>query len=129
MPRVWTRRLALWGPLAAWMIAIYGFSSESDPLPSLTNHIWDKALHASGYFLLGLLACRAVAGEGARPLKALIWGALIGTAYGITDEWHQSFVPHRTMDVLDWCADTIGSTLGSAMAAAVVAWWVRKSDA
>jgi hypothetical protein len=36
---------------------------------------------------------------------------VIVSAYGATDEWHQSFVPGRAMDVQDWIADTIGAAI------------------
>jgi VanZ family protein len=32
-------------------------------------------------------------------------------AYGISDEWHQSFVVGREVDSLDWVADTFGAAL------------------
>ena len=31
--------------------------------------------------------------------------------FGATDEWHQSFVPGREADLLDWLADTSGAAL------------------
>jgi len=31
--------------------------------------------------------------------------------YGITDEFHQSLVPGRSPDMLDWLADTLGATI------------------
>ena len=33
-------------------------------------------------------------------------------AYGASDEWHQSFVPGRSVDVADWIADAIGVVVG-----------------
>jgi VanZ family protein len=32
--------------------------------------------------------------------------------FGVTDEWHQSWIPGREMDPWDWAADSIGSGLG-----------------
>ena len=43
----------------------------------------------------------------------------IASLYGVTDEYHQLFVPGREFDVLDLVADTIGSIVGTA---AVGAW-------
>lgn len=31
--------------------------------------------------------------------------------YGLSDEWHQSFVPDREADFLDWVADTLGASI------------------
>ena len=44
---------------------------------------------------------------------------LIAVAYGVTDEWHQSFVPNRHADPRDLAADAIGAC---AAAASVKAW-------
>ena len=46
------------------------------------------------------------------PLKHLIITVVIVSTYGIIDEIHQSFVPGRCADSLDWCADTLGAVLG-----------------
>jgi VanZ family protein len=35
------------------------------------------------------------------------------SAYGITDEVHQFFVPFRESSWLDWLADTIGAAIGA----------------
>jgi len=105
-------RLWLWGPPLAYMVLIFHLSSESDPLPELTAHVWDKILHTVEYGALGVLLCRACAGEGI-PLAAAGCLALIGTSlYGGSDEWHQLFTPGRSSDVRDWMADTTGGLLG-----------------
>ena len=36
----------------------------------------------------------------------------IGALYGMTDEWHQMFVPGRQPDVADWIADVLGVAIG-----------------
>ena len=41
----------------------------------------------------------------------------IGAVYGITDEWHQMYVPGRMPDVVDWLADVAGLVTGYAIAA------------
>ncbi len=35
------------------------------------------------------------------------------TVYGVSDEWHQSFVAGRNADVADVVADLAGSVIGS----------------
>ena len=32
--------------------------------------------------------------------------------YGVTDEWHQLYVPGRVSDPADWIADVVGLVLG-----------------
>ncbi len=49
---------------------------------------------------------------------------LIVSAFGVTDEWHQSFVPGRDCDVFDWLADTLGAALAVTL---YVKWaWYRR---
>ena len=43
----------------------------------------------------------------ARGLAAVV----VAVVYGISDEWHQHFVPGRTSDVLDLLADAVGASL------------------
>jgi VanZ family protein len=105
-------RLWLWGPPLVYMVLIFHLSSESNPLPELTENVWDKALHTIEYGTLGLLLCRAFAGEGL-PLALAGFCALAATSlYGGSDEWHQLFTPGRSSDIHDWFADTTGGLLG-----------------
>jgi len=115
MPTSLARRLFLWGPPILYMLAIFHFSSESEPLPIVTQHVWDKALHLLEYAGLGLLWCRACRGEGAGWPLALLLAIVATSLYGASDEWHQSFVPLRDSDVHDWVADTIGAAAGVAL--------------
>jgi VanZ family protein len=114
------RQLWLWGPVVAYMAAIFSVSSVSDT-PSLPGDPSDKLLHAVVYAGLALLAVRALAGGLTDRVSArTAWLALaIAVGYGVTDELHQYFVPLRTMDALDVVADAVGA------AAAVFALYVR----
>ncbi|PWT82820.1 MAG: hypothetical protein C5B57_08045 [Blastocatellia bacterium] len=110
------------------MALIFHLSSESKPLPELTTWVWDKALHAIEYGALGLLVCRALAGEGVPRGRAVLIAIVVASAYAASDEWHQAFVPLRSADVLDWVADTIGSTCGAAILPLLGGWpkYLRK---
>lgn len=115
MPRLPVyRRLALWLPPLVYMIAIFHFSSESEPLPAVTAHVWDKLLHTAEYAGLALLFCRALRRERLGVLAAALVAVLLTSAYGATDEWHQFYVPLRSSDIHDWLADTLGGTIGAA---------------
>ena len=107
-------RLWLWGPPIVYMAAIFHFSSESRPLPELTAQVWDKLLHTIEYSGLALLLFRALSIEGFGAWAATILTVLIVSLYGGSDEWHQSFVPRRSADVLDWLTDTLAGAIGSA---------------
>ena len=43
---------------------------------------------------------------------ASLLSIVASTAYGISDEIHQYFVPCRTADVMDALADMVGSSVG-----------------
>ncbi len=107
------RRLSLWVPPLLYAALIFHFSSEPNPLPQLTAHVWDKWLHLVEYGGLGLLVSRALLGEGMTRARAVLVAVLVASAYAASDEWHQALVPSRSSDALDWVADAIGSTLGA----------------
>jgi VanZ family protein len=112
------RRIRLWLPPLAYMAIIFSFSAQSNPLPAVTARVWDKLLHMTEYGGLAFLLARALMGDG-RSWRAVVLGAtLLASAYGATDEYHQSFVPGRDSSVLDWSADTLGSIVGAGAYAA-----------
>jgi VanZ family protein len=106
----WAR---LWVPVAGYMAVIFYFSSLNDPLlPAGTT---DKTWHAAGYAGLAVLVCRALAGGFRHRLTLRMAAAAIAiaTAYGVTDEFHQTFVPGRGWDANDLAADAIGACAGT----------------
>jgi VanZ family protein len=108
------RILSLWGPVILQMAIIFGASSLSDPGP-LPGGVSDKGGHLIGYVILSVVLLRALAGgriAGVTWRTALL--AILGaTLYGVSDEFHQSFVPGRTPDVMDIMADCAGACIGS----------------
>ena len=103
--------VSLWGPVVVYMATIFYLSSlQQPPLPP---GVGDKPAHAFGYMGFGFVIARALAGG--LPPRITLRQALIGLAlasfYGITDEFHQRFVPGRTADVADWYSDTAGSAI------------------
>jgi VanZ family protein len=113
----WTR-LWLWGPPLLYMTLIFHFSSQSDPLPELTEHVWDKVLHTIEYVGLAMLVFRALSGEGLGLWACAALTVLIVSAYGASDEWHQLFVPLRSADPYDWLTDTMAGAIGAAVSVA-----------
>src|SRR6185295_6805016 len=113
------RRAWLWAPPLAYMALIFYLSSESDPLPQLTAHVWDKALHTLEYGTLALLLCRAFIGEGCGRLAAIGLAFVCTSAYGASDEWHQMFIPLRASDYHDLLADSLGGGVALGVFAAI----------
>jgi VanZ family protein len=109
--------LRLWGPAIAWMVFVFAVSSEQ--VPARAAHVPDWMTHGAGYAVLAVLTCRALAGGLARPVTAGVaaLAVLIGVLYGISDEWHQSFVPGRYADAWDLLKDLAGALVGAAACA------------
>jgi VanZ family protein len=108
------RLLGLWGPVAAWMAMIFGFSSLQ--MPPGAGSIPDWLSHGGVYAGLGALLCRALAGGmRAAPLRVAITAAALAGVYGVLDEWHQSYVPHRTAEAADVVKDVGGAVIGAAL--------------
>ena len=74
----------------------------------------DKLYHFLGYTVLGFLVVRALLNASPQFFFGSPWTAalLVVALYAASDEWHQSFVPGRSSDRMDWVADCLGSALG-----------------
>ena len=108
-----------WVPVALYAGTIFYLSAQSHPeddLPSfLFEEISDKVLHAVEYGILSLLCYRAFrwAAGPAVARQAVVLAIVTASAYGLTDEAHQLFVPFRESSWQDWLADTIGAVIGA----------------
>ena len=90
---------------------IYWLSDQpSLPTPMLFPH-QDKLFHAGAYFVMAGFALRAFRYHTTSLPKLIISSLIFCSLYGMSDEWHQSFVPGRMSDVVDWIADTVGGML------------------
>ena len=121
------RSLAVsWGPALLWAALIFGLSASSHPPGSgLFDRIpaGDKLGHLVLYSVLGAAlawARRSHFAGAAAPVWIHLALVLLGALYGLSDEWHQSFVPDREVSALDWLADLCGVTLGYAVASAPI---------
>jgi len=97
-------------------LIFYQSSLTNPPLPPSLS---DKVAHLAGYGVLAGLLLRALLGGFPRPVswRAGSLAVLLAVVYGVSDEWHQSFVPERAADAMDVVADGAG-----AMLAVVAAW-------
>jgi VanZ family protein len=112
-------RVKLWLPVIAYMAMLFVFSSFSK-LPTPPGDLSFYHMHIAAYTGLGALTTRAAAkGLHQVSFTAALVAILISSLYGVTDEYHQLFVPGRTFDVLDMAADALGSVVG---AGAMCAW-------
>jgi len=112
--------LSLWLPVIGVAALIFTLSSFSQ-LPSPPSGVTDKHEHFTIYFILGLMLVRALAGGrlSGVTFRVVLLAAVFTSLYGISDEFHQSFVPGRDSSVFDWYADTTGAV---AAAVLTLAW-------
>ncbi len=110
----WLQRqpwLVLWTPVVLWMALIFYLSAQPDlPHPSSG---WADLLFSSGAHVLmfGVLAGLWARVVGKHPRG---WLLALGLAvlYGLSDEFHQYFVPGRHADPVDLLCDALGAGLG-----------------
>jgi len=88
--------------------------SSLPTLPELPGklEIGDKTAHMVAYLFLAALWLRSLAWKRRPGAWTVGFAFLMTVGFGLTDEWHQSFVPGRTVDFLDWLADALGAALG-----------------
>lgn len=97
--------------LFLYCLFIYWLSDQpSLPVPKLFS-AQDKILHAGAYFIMGVLAWRSFKHLLSRSIILALLSITFCSLYGISDEWHQSFVEGRYSDITDWIADTSGAGL------------------
>ena len=106
--------------VGGWVLLTFTLTSIPNPDfgPSFPGE--DKIAHFLFYGVSGFLFVlwRREAGEGAA--RAALSAALFGLLLGAVDEFHQQWIPGRSMDLLDWAADAAGGAAGAACSSAAV---------
>ena len=115
----------LWAPVAIYMAAIFSASSLSHVPGPVAYWFTDTVLHTACYAGLALVALRALAGGTwtGVTVGAALAAWLFATSYGVTDEWHQRYVPGRTPELRDLVNDAIGAL---AAVGAAGAWGIMR---
>jgi len=116
-------RISRWAPPALYAAAIFVVSSMPHP-PLPPASLTDKQVHLLVFGGLALLLFRALhpAWTASMALCPALWAIGLTIAYGVSDEWHQSFVPGRHADLLDLAADAVGACLALLVAWGVASW-------
>ncbi len=110
----------LWGPPALYALAIF-LSSSLSVVPSPPGPFSDKHVHGLAYAGLAVTIVRALAGAvWSGVTRATAWSAtVLAIAYGLTDEWHQSFVQGRDASLADLGADAVGAIVAAMVVVAI----------
>jgi len=109
------RLVYLWFFVLLVMGVIFVFSSlPAREIPSLFA-FEDIVFHLLAYGLLAYSFCQALNGTWFGLVKAqvVLYSIIFCTTYGISDEYHQLFVPGRCCSGFDIFIDGLGGFLGS----------------
>ena len=112
-----------WLPAVLWAAVIFRLSAT--PGSDIPSWFPSSLGHFLSYALLG--ACLVIPFQRRPVWQAIVIAVAIASLYGVSDEWHQSFVPLRTPDVWDWATDTVGALAGASLAAWVVVRRARRA--
>jgi VanZ family protein len=118
-----TRGRLYFGMLAGWVALTFTLTSIPNPefVPFFPGS--DKIAHFVFYGIMGFLYVlwRREVGTGAAA--AVLGAAIFAALLGAIDEFHQQWIPGRSMELLDWATDLAGGTAGgvcSAVAASLL---------
>ena len=108
-----SQRLLLWLPPVLWASFIFFASAqpkETFEKMGLSGTLLSSAGHLVVYFVLMSLLVLALRFGSDVPSKwAYPLAFLLVALYGLSDEFHQSFVPGRTATIADWFIDLSGA--------------------
>jgi VanZ family protein len=118
--------LIRWSFVAAWAALIFALSNQpglavsDDPAVDLpTRHL----AHVAVYGVLTLLLAWALTGPRSPSTRSTLGCAVLAVLYGISDEWHQTWVPTRHGQPIDLVWDGLGAiaaVIGIAAATRIV---------
>ena len=109
--------LKCWLPVVCVMGLIFFASSmPGKDIPPLFPY-QDVVYHFSAYLALSFFFSRALNKTKTTLSLAeiFIFAVVFTLIYGISDEFHQAFVPNRSVSVLDIMIDTLGGLTGSSI--------------
>lgn len=107
---------------------IYYESSQDTSSVHLPSYS-DKIIHFIVFGLLCLMICWTLSSVtiGSKWIYKIILAIGITSLYGASDELHQLFTPHRSVEIFDWLADTLGAvTAGFLWHIATSKWQSKK---
>ena len=98
--------------LAGWVAITLTLTSIPNPEFDPSFPWEDKIAHFGFYGVAGFLFVlwRREIGTGAAA--AVVSAAIFAALLGAVDEFHQQWIPGRSMELLDWVADFAGGTAG-----------------
>ena len=108
------KMISLWLPVIFWAGVIFTFSNFPTIVTVdfyLGDFILKKTAHLVEYGLFATLIYRALINSNIAKDKAMKYAVLASFLYGVSDEFHQSFVSGRTATLRDILIDTTGAVI------------------
>lgn len=104
-----SKNFILFLPLLLASISIF-IASHQEGVPFNTSIFifQDKVYHFIAYFIYGITIQIYLNSFNLKTKKYVLLTILIGSLFGASDEFHQYFIPYRTLEFFDWVADTFG---------------------
>lgn len=101
-------------PALACMGLIFYLSDQPKlpAIPSLSEQATSVLGHLTVYFALTVLTWWGLGALELTSRQRVATAFAVAVLYGLSDEWHQSFVPGRTPDWRDLLTDAIGAAIG-----------------
>ena len=107
------RRVRLYlAMLAGWVALTLTLTSIPNPEFASSFPGADKIAHFGFYGVAGFLFVLWRREIGTGSAMAVVWAAIFAALLGAVDEFHQQWIPGRSMELLDWVADFAGGTAG-----------------
>lgn len=118
IPEKMRRQRFLWlylAPFLLYCLLIFYLSSRSDLAAVAPFAVPDKIAHLLEYSGFGFLLMRMLRylEPEADYVKHLFWVLTAALIYGLSDETHQLYVPHREFSWMDMLADGAGAYFGA----------------
>lgn len=101
-------------PAMLWMTVIFVISDQPTvpQLPGMMSSVTSVIGHFTVNFVLAILLWWAMAPFGLTSRQRFLLAFAVAVLCGISDEWHQSFVPGRYPSFFDVATDAIGAATG-----------------
>ncbi len=111
-------RYLSWAPALLLMGVIFILSSNPDPpVPHIGNDLLDLSFRKGGHFAEYTILAILFYFPLRTHRRAFLLAFLLTTLYAMTDEWHQTFIPTRNGNPIDWLIDSSGAFVGILIAA------------
>ena len=97
-------------------MALIFYLSHQPDWPEAAKGSPDWVLHGGAYVVLTVAlwyGCSAGKMPPHSATRCIVLAAIAASLYGLSDEWHQSFIPGRAAAWEDWLADSVGAVFAA----------------